>query len=89
MQKKNDVPREPLVVTTGHGLCYELGPADGKGERTITTGGRALTGSDRWGVTFLLVGERMVYFPEGSYDPDDTRMTHFPVESIQKGAPHA
>ena len=92
MQKKNDVPRGSLVVTTGHGLCYELGPADEKGERTVAIGGRPLTGYDRWGVTFLLVGDRMIYFPEGSYDPEDTRMTPFLVESIQpkqEGLPHA
>ena len=85
MQRVNNVPKEKLLVTTDHGLQYELGPADdNNGERTITIGGIPLTGSKRWGVKFLLVGQPMTYFPEGSCDASDVRATPFPVKSIEE-----
>ena len=81
MQKKNVVSKGAITVITRNNLHYELGEADEKGERTISLSGAPLPGSDRWGVTFLAVGEGMVYFPAGCYDPDDGIETS-PVGSI-------
>jgi len=83
MQRRNEVPKEPLLVVTEGRHRYELGQADEKGERTIILNGRPLSGHDRWGVLFLEVGSRMEFYPSGEYDPDSCRSSGNPVKTIQ------
>ncbi len=87
--KKNSVPKEAVEVKAGP-YTYRLGRADAREERIITVrkdGGEfsPLNGSgdgSRWGVTRLEVGQRMVYYPAGCYDPDDGHQSVHPVTSI-------